>query len=198
MKPSSIAKSAARAAFNPFEEIFEQTKPIGSEAFSELFGRQNIGTRPKELAREDLERARQAKNLEEKRTADDENSQTQAAEKIMAIKNSYKEQENSQNREQTAIGEEVETIKAAIVDLAKAEGLDTKIHLELKPKKLGVLDLKRYTFILRLLRVKATQSKSAKDLVRERANAKTPTGMMAWVSGKQMQIHEQGTMQLQG
>ena len=116
----------------------------------------------------------------------------------MAIKNSYRENDVSQNQEQKALTQEVEEMKAEVVGLAKAAGVETKIHLEQKPKKLGILDIKRLTFILRLLRIKANESKSAKELVSQRTNAKPPTGMLAWVSGKQMKIHEQGTMTLQG
>ena len=199
MKPSGVAKNALRTAFNPFEELESQVaKPLFQDMASEMGAFFDGGKHQTVLAQEDLARARQAKKLEEEGSADDEKSQTRAAEMIMAIKNTYKESDASENREQTAIKQEVDAMTAEVINLAKTAGIETKIHLEQKPKKLGILDIKRLTFILRLLRIKANESKSAKELVSQRTNAKPATGMLAWVSGKQMKIHEQGTMQLQG
>jgi len=65
-------------------------------------------------------------------------------------------------------------------------------------KKIGIIDIKFLTKIITFLRLKAEESKSAKDLQAQRQNSKRATGMLAWVSGKQMKVHEQGTLHLQG
>ena len=85
-----------------------------------------------------------------------------------------------------------------VAALAKTAGVETKAHLQNNTKKVGKLDIKLLTVIIKFLRFKAGESKSAQELVSQRSNSKRTTGMLAWVSGKQMKIHEQGTLTLQG
>jgi len=89
-------------------------------------------------------------------------------------------------------------LQEEIAKLAKTTGVDTKVHMQNPTKKIGIIDIKFLTKIITFLRLKAEESKSAKDLQAQRQNSKRATGMLAWVSGKQMKVHEQGTLHLQG
>lgn len=203
MKPSQIAKNAAKLTWDTFEDVaFEKTtKPIWQETINELggfFGAPRLGTRPKSLAQEDLARARQEQDLKQKNEEDDQKSKEAAQRYIAALKSEYKTQETRSNKDQQPLKQEVAELQSEIVKLAKAAGVDTKVHLEQMTKKIGVLDIKRLTAIVRTLRMKADEAKSGQELVSQRSNAKRTTGMLAWVSGKQMKVHEQGTLQLQG
>lgn len=195
LKPTQVAKSAANLTWDTFENLTNQTaRPIFDEALKEFGFPSTLASRPKELAQEDLARAREEKKLEEMKKEEDKKSK----ERYHAVQSQYKTLEQNENKEQKKLKEEVIALQSEVVKLAKASGLETKAHLEQMPKKIGVLDIKRLTTIVKFLRIKAEESKSAKDLVAQRANAKPATGMLAWVSGKQMKIHEQGTLQLQG
>jgi len=198
MKPTQTAKSAAKLGWDAFEdfgrELTDQIpKPMIGEALRQ-FGLTGLGTKPKELAQEDLARAREEKRLEEIKKVEDQKSK----ERYSAVQNQYRTFELKENRQQRKLQEEVVELQSEVVKLAKTAGLETKAHLEQMPKKVGVLDIKMLTSIVRFLRIKAHEAKSAKELVAQRANAKPATGMLAWVSGKQMKVYEQGTLQLQG
>ena len=198
MKPTQAAKSAAKLGWDAFEdfgrELTDQIPiPMIGEALRQ-FGLTGLGTKPKELAQEDLARAREEKRLEEIKKVEDQKSK----ERYSAVQNQYRTFELKENRQQRKLQEEVVELQSEVVKLAKTAGLETKAHLEQMPKKVGVLDIKMLTSIVRFLRIKAHEAKSAKELVAQRANAKPATGMLAWVSGKQMKVHEQGTLQLQG
>lgn len=198
MKPTQAVKAAARIGWDALEDIaFEKTtKPVISEIGNELgtFLGARFGRNPQAIAQEDLQRARDEKEIQKKQEEDKKKS----GEQIQAIHQEYRLYEVSSQKEQRQLQSEVLEMQSEVAKLAKAAGVETNAHVEQMPKKVGVLDVKRLTTIIRFLRIKAEESKSAKDLVAQRANAKPPTGMLAWVSGKQMKVHEQGTLQLQG
>lgn len=198
MKPTQAVKAAARIGWDALEDIaFEKTtKPVISEIGNELgtFLDAKFGRNPQAIAQEDLQRARNKKEIQKKQEEDKKKS----GEQIQAIRQEYRLYEVSSQKEQKQLASEVLEMQSEVAKLAKAAGVEAKAHLEQMPKKVGVLDIKRLTTMIRFLRIKAEESKSAKDLVAQRANAKPPTGMLAWVSGKQMKVHEQGTLQLQG
>ncbi|MDO8486958.1 MAG: hypothetical protein Q7S45_01505 [Candidatus Curtissbacteria bacterium] len=187
-------RTAARAVLDPFETLTENFAPMGQDILKQMGGDRLGFGRPQTIGKEELARERKKKELQEKEKEDDQNSQKT----YELIQTQYREQQTAVNREQREIKEEVVTLTSEVVKLAKSAGVDTKIHLETLPKKIGVIDIKRLTAIVRFLRVKATEAKSGSELVSQRKNAKRTTGMLAWVNGKQMKIHEQGTMQLQG
>lgn len=199
IKPAQTAKSAAKLTWGSFEdlgrELTDQTaRPMMDEALKEFGFPSALGARPKELAQEDLARAREERKIEEMKKEETQKAKAHYA----AVQQEYSSFEQKENKQQRQLKQEVVELQSEVVKLAKAAGVDTKAHLEQMPKKVGVLDIKRLTSIVRFLRIKAEESKSAKDLVSQRANAKPATGMLAWVSGKQMKVHEQGTLQLQG
>ena len=202
MKISKTARNFAQSALGPFELLSDQVaKPIGKDFSQQLFGNFGEGipsSRPQSIASEDLKRARDEQHIKNIDEEDQQASIKHAAKVREAIKGEYKSLENKLSKEQQQLHEEVATMQEEVVKLAKAAGVDTKVHVESSGKKLGILDLKRLTTIIRGLRLKAENAKSGSELVSQRQNAKRATGMMAWVSGKQMKIHEQGTMQLQG
>lgn len=199
MSTAKAGKTAAKFTFDQLETLGSQLKPqvqpFIDEARDEIMGffkSPRIGGKPKELGHEDLARAREHKKIEEVKHEDDAHSEERARE-ILAM---YRESAHEAIRENNELKAEHEELKEEVVKLAKASGVETNIHLQNSPK-VGKIDISFLTFIIRTLRVKAEQSKSASDLVVERTQIKA-TGMNAWVSGKQMKIHEQGTMQLQG
>lgn len=194
MKSPIKPAAAGRAILDPFETLAENFAPMGQDILKQMGGDGLGFGRPQTIGKEELARERKKKELQEKEKEDNQNSQ-KTYELIQA---QYKEQQTTANREQREIKDEVVTLQSEVVKLAKTAGVDTKIHLETLPKKIGVIDIKRLTAIVKFLRLKATEAKSGSELVSQRRNAKRPTGMLAWVSGKQMQIHEQGTLQLQG
>lgn len=202
MKPVSAVKKATIGAFEPFEELGNQVaKPIGQEMANQLFGffgeSGALSSRPHSIAQEDLSRARQEKHIEDISQEDEEKS-AQQRQRVQEVIQKYQAHDQKIESEQGALHQQVSEMQEEVVKLAKAAGVDTKIHIESRPKKLGILDLKRLTAIIKTLRLKAESAQSASEMVSQRQNAKRATGMMAWVSGKQMKIHEQGTMQLQG
>lgn len=198
MKPTQAAKTAARIGWDSLEALHNKTvKPISEEMWNELggfFGAAGLGNKPKAIAQEDLQRARDEKEIQKKQVEDEKKSHKQ----IQAIRQEYRLHDTNVTKEQREFQSEFHQMQNEVANLAKAAGMETHAHLEQMPKKVGVLDIKRLTTMIRFLRIKAEESKSARDLVAQRANAKPPTGMLAWVSGKQMKIHEQGTLQLQG
>lgn len=202
MKPTQAAKTAAKIGWDSLEALGkkvhnETVKPISEEMWNELggfFGAAGLGNKPKAIAQEDLQRARDEKEIQKKQVEDEKKSHEQ----IQAIRQEYRLHDTNVAKEQREFQSEFHQMQSEVAKLAKAAGMETRAHLEQMPKKVGVLDIKRLTIMIRFLRIKAEESKSAKDLVAQRANAKPPTGMLAWVSGKQMKIHEQGTLQLQG
>ena len=199
MKPTQTAKNAAKLTWDVFEDIaFEKTtRPMITEMGNELgafLGAPRLARNPQALAQEDLQRARDEKEIQKKQAEDKQKTN----ERIQAIRQEYRLHESSSQKEQKQLQQEFSQMQSEVAKLAKAAGVETKAHLEQMPKKIGILDIKRLTTIIRFLRIKAEESKSAKDLVAQRANAKPATGMLAWVSGKQMKVHEQGTLQLQG
>ena len=198
MKPTQAAKSAARIVIDPFETLRTQAaKPIFDEAISELgsfLGAPRLGRNAKTMGQEELKHAREEKRLQELKKEEDTKSQA----RIAAVKQEYRQFDQNNNKEQVQMKEELHELTQEVVKLAKAAGVDTKVHLEQTPKKVGKIDIKRLTTIVRTLRLKADEAKSGNELVAQRSNAKRSTGMLAWVSGKQMKVHEQGTLQLQG
>ncbi len=194
MKPVKTAQNAAKVGWDTFEEFGKQTvAPISSEVLRQ-FGFNALSARPKELAGEDLKHAREEKKLEEMKREEDKKQK----ERLAFVREEYKAAEQTVAKEQRELKQEVVELQGEVVKLAQAAGVETKVHMEQMPKKVGVLDIKRLTAIVRLLRIKAESAQSGSELVNQRQNAKRATGMMAWVSGKQMKIHEQGTLQLQG
>jgi|SRR3989344_3052042 len=203
MKGTNIAKNIAQSAFEPLESLTSQTaKPMLEEAGKELgsfFGApKGIGRNPKAIAQEDLQRARNQQKLEELSEEDDKKSNESVKHLSFEIQNQYRNYDVKTDKEQHKLFQEVEELQEEVVKLAKAAGVETKAHLHRTGKKIGLLDIKILITIVRFLRIKAEESKSAQELVSQRNNAKRTTGMLAWVSGKQMKVHEQGTLQLQG
>lgn len=200
MKPSQFAKTISRGAFDTFEAVgkalgSQLIEPVGEETVHEILGnlRPSIN-RTQILAQEELARARQEKKLVEEKEKDDKKSQ----EKINNLLNEYRLYDQKTAKVQQPLQEEMAELQAEVVKLARAAGVETKAHLQNPTKKISILDIKFLTTIVKFLRFKAEDAKNAKELVAQRANAKPPTGMLAWVSGKQMKVHEQGTLQLQG
>lgn len=199
MNTAKVAKSAAKFTYDQLETLGTQLKPqltpFVDEARDEVLGffsNTRLGNAPRELAKEQLKRAREEQELA--RQKDEDN--LKSSEQISEIRALYVHSSQESAREQNGLKTEHEELKTEVAKLAKAAGVDTKIHLQNSPK-VGKIDIGFITFIIHTLRVKAEQSRSAKDLVAERQQVKA-TGMLAWVSGKQMKIHEQGTLQLQG
>lgn len=200
MKTSQVAKSVGQTLLDSFEYINDQTsKPMLDEALHEFgLGAPRFGKRPQELAAEELKRARDEKKIEKETAADEQNSKERSQKIIAKLQSEYQQQEIKSNKQQEQFQVQVVELQAEVAQLAKTVGVETKAHLEQVPKKIGILDLKRLSSIIRYLRMKAEDAKSASELVTQRSNAKRTTGMLAWVSGKQMKVHEQGTLQLQG
>ena len=199
MKAGSALKTIGQAVANPFETIRDEAiNPLWEEATNELglnlYDRKSrLSSRPQELAKEDLDRARKEKELEEK----SKNADADTAKKIEGVKREYKAYQNKVDSKNHELKQEMEELQKEVVELAKAAGVETKAHLQ-NSNKVSKLDIKLITSIIRSLRFKAEESKSAQELVSQRPNSKRTTGMLAWVSGKQMKIHEQGTLTLQG
>src|SRR3989338_8206693 len=206
MKPTQVAKGVAQAAFEPLEALKSQVAgPMLEEAASELgfFGApRKVGKNPQAIAHEELTRARNKQKIEEMDAKANQTSQEEVqrlSQRLASeIQNEYRRQETITDKEQKPLKAEMAELQSEVAKLAKAAGVETKAHIETMPKKVGILDIKRLTTIVRYLRIKAEESKSAQELVAQRQNAKRTTGMLAWVSGKQMKIYEQGTLQLQG
>ncbi len=112
------------------------------------------------------------------------------------IKDIYQAARQESRSNQSELKQELSELTQEVAALAHSTSQETKIHLQNTPK-VGKVDITFITFVVRLLRIKAEESKSAQTLVNGRKNAKSG-GMLAWVNGQQMQIHEQGTLQLQG
>jgi len=202
MKPANIAKTLAQGAWEPLESLASKTaRPMLEEAGHELapfFGTpKGIANREREIAAEELKRAREKEKLNES-TAQDTKKSHEEAQRVQAVLLEYRQQETKGESQQQQLKEQVAELQGEIVKLAKTAGVETKAHLAGSGKKIGLLDIKILTTIVRFLRLRAEESKSAQELVSQRTNAKRTTGMMAWVSGKQMKVHEQGTLQLQG
>ena len=197
MNTLKTAKNAAKFAIDPFEELSTQTKPFFDEARKELapfFGKGTFSSKPKEIGKGELAHAREAEKIEEMKK--EEKQETQFV--MSKWKEQYREFEIKTNSQDNQMKREVQELQQEVASIAKTAGIDTKIHLENVPKKVGFLDIKRLKSIIFLLKIKADQSKSASELVNSRKGAKRTTGMLAWVSGKQGKIYEQGTMTLQG
>lgn len=197
MNTVKTTKNAVKFALDPFEELSSQTKPFFDEAKQELapfFGRNSFNSKPKEIGKGELARAREAEHIEEMKKEEIQETQI-----IMSKwKEQYREFETKDSLENNQMKREVQELQQEVASIAKTAGIDTKVHLENVPKKIGILDIKRLKSIIFLLKIKADQSKSASELVNSRKGAKRTTGMLAWVSGKQGKIYEQGTMTLQG
>lgn len=198
MKPGK-AINAIRGSFEPLSETFADqiVKPMAGEAMDELLGfmGNDAFARKSSLAQEDLKRAREQKKLEELSAEDSQRSH----QIIESIRVQYESSERARNKEDGQVHQEIEELTVQVVELAKTAGVESKIHLQStsRRERVSILTLKLLRAIIRTLTLKAKEAKSASELVSHRSNAKT-TGMLAWVSGKQMKIHEQGTMQLQG
>lgn len=205
MNSTQAAKNAAKIIREPLETLKDQLAPIGEEARHELLGfvpNNFQSKRSQEMASGELKRARQEEKIKEMkqesdtRSSEDVNSITIA---IQAIQAEYEGQTaKSEAQMQRDLKTEIAALQQEIAALSKIVGEPTNVHLESTPKKVGAIDVKRLTLIVKTWRAKAKESKDARDLVAQRQNAKPATGMLAWVSGKQMKVHEQGTMQLQG
>lgn len=206
MKTSQVANTIRQAAFDTFETARKQIiDPISEEAKRELglgsfLGfKDSISSRPKEIGQEELKRAREEKELGE-RTEEDNHSSDQKAAELALILQEYRNHDsnNDNSKEQKALKEEFVELREEVAKLAQASGVKTTAHLETPPQKIGMLDIKRLKSIIKDLTAKVEDSKSAQEMVSQRENAKRTTGMLAWVSGKQMKVHEQGTLTLQG
>lgn len=199
MNTAKTAQRAAKLALDPFEALTSQAAPLaksfldeaGEQAFG-FFKSARFNSKPKEIAGEELKRARNQMKIEEMQAADKQASE----EHRRSVKDLYAQARQEAKINQTELKQDLQARTQEVVSLANTVGQETKIHLQNTPK-VGKLDITFMSFVVRLLRVKAEESKSAKFLVNERRSAKTG-GMLAWVTGKQMQIHEQGTLQLQG
>ena len=175
----------------------EAKRELGLGSF--LGSRDGISSRPREIGQEELKRAREEKELGKRTEEDDYNSDQKAAELALILQEYQNHDSNNNNgKEQKALKEEFIELREEVAKLAHASGVKTAAHLETPPHKIGVLDIKRLRLVIKDLTAKVEDSKNAQEMVTQRKNAKRTTGMLAWVSGKQMKVHEQGTLQLQG
>ena len=205
MKISKSAKNISQSLLDPLETLNSQmAKPIMEEIGKQLgFSNKSESLKSnhnlsREIATDELKRARNELTLNQKSENDNQNSQEAAQKIFMNIQESYQRERSNVTKQQTEFQVEVTELQNEISKLANVVQVKTKAHVLTNSKKIGVLDIKLLRWIVELLRVKAEESKSAKDLIVQRSNAKRATGMLAWVSGKQMKVHEQGTLQLQG
>lgn len=208
MNTKTAAKTAAKPILGSFETLKEPIKNqalgFAQEALSEFgFGKiRGVSSRPQELAQGELQSIRNKKKVDEMGSEDDAASEEEAQKLKAQLQSQYQSEYNQSERrvndEQRELREEVTVLQEEVSKLANASGVETTAHMERLPKKIGVLDIKRLTVIVKRLRLKAEESKSGQDLVAQRSNSKRTTGMLAWVSGKQMKVHEQGTLTLQG
>ena len=206
MKTSQVKNTAKTIGQATFETIGgDIVGPILDEAKRELgFGnflgsKDGISSRLKEIGQEELKRAREEKELGKRTEEDDYNSDQKAAELALILQEYQNHDSNNNNgKEQKALKEEFIELREEVAKLAHASGVKTAAHLETPPHKIGVLDIKRLRLIIKDLTAKVEDSKNAQEMVTQRKNAKRTTGMLAWVSGKQMKVHEQGTLTLQG
>ncbi len=207
MKPAQAIKKATIGAFEPLEELGKAAAPLGRDALNQFFGKDfgfGASSEPgvpsshsQTIASEDLAEARKKQHLD-KIGHEDANNSNEEAVRIQKVMAEYQKHDSGENAQQNQLHEQVAAMQSEVVKLAKAAGVQTNVHLENVPKKIGALHINRLTSIIRTLRIKAENSKSGQDISSQRQNAKRGTGMMAWVSGNQGKIHEQGTMQLQG
>ena len=175
----------------------EAKRELGLGSF--LGSGNGISSRRKEIGEEELKRARTEKELGEKTEEDDYSSDQKAAELALILREYQNyDSENGNSKEQRALKEEFVELREEVAKLAEASGVKTTAHMETPPQKIGLLDIKRLKSIIKDLTAKVEDSKNGKDMVAQRENAKRTTGMLAWVSGKQMKVHEQGTLTLQG
>ena len=177
--------------------IDEAKRELGLGSF--LGSKDDISSRPREIGQEELKRAREEKELGKRTEEDDYNSDQKAAE-LALILQKYRNHDflNGDSKEQRALKAEFVELREEVAKLAEASGVKTTAHMETPPQKIGLLDIKRLKSIIKDLTAKVEDSKNGKDMVAQRENAKRTTGMLAWVSGKQMKVHEQGTLTLQG
>ncbi|MBI2012795.1 hypothetical protein HYS90_02605, partial [Candidatus Curtissbacteria bacterium] len=108
MKTANFAKSALASALDPLETLHSQVaKPIIEEAASELGGflgiRRGLRANPREIAAEELKRAREKEKLDQEGNWDKENSQRTAQKVAVSIKEEYKSQARQSDREQTSL-----------------------------------------------------------------------------------------------
>lgn len=194
------AVSAVRDSFESVTETFQDQvfNPILREAGDELLGflGKDVSSRGKgTLAQEDLKRAREQKNIEQLNAQDSQKTR----QILEALRIEYRNSETQQKQQEQVVLQEVEELTVQVVELAKTTGIDSKIHLQgSRKEKVSILTIKLLRAIIKTLTLKAKEAKSASELVTQRSNSKRTTGMLAWVSGKQMKVHEQGTLQLQG
>ena len=206
MKTAQAAKTVKTIGEATFETlgsglvgpIFDEAKrELGLGSF--LGSKDSISSRPREMGQEELKRARTEKELGEKTEEDDYSSDQKAAELALILREYQNyDSENGNSKEQRALKEEFVELREEVAKLAEASGVKTTAHMETPPQKIGLLDIKRLKSIIKDLTAKVEDSKNGKDMVAQRENAKRTTGMLAWVSGKQMKVHEQGTLTLQG
>lgn len=205
MNTTQAAKNAAKIIREPLETLKDQLGPIGEEAKDEIMGffpEMLTGKRQNTMANADLKRAREEQKLKEMKAESDAQSEEEAQNITLAIRAIQEEYRTQSSRTEEQIQQdlkaEIVALQQEIAELSKVVGKPTTAHMEAIPKKVGAIDVKRLTTIVKTWRLEAKKSKDAQDMVSQRQNAKPSTGMLAWVSGKQMKIHEQGTMQLQG
>lgn len=206
MKTGQAVKSAKTIGQATFEKLgTDVVRPIYEEAKREIgldrifSSRNGISSRPKEIGQEELKRERERKQLEENESLAQKESDFKAGH-VARMLNEYRthQSQNGESKEQKALKEEFIELREEVAKLAKASGVKTAAHFETPPEKIGILDIKRLKGIIKDLTAKVEDSKNAQDMVSQRKNAKRTTGMLAWVSGKQMKVHEQGTLTLQG
>src|SRR3989344_6616122 len=161
---TKLAQNAAKMVFEPLETLHSQvTKPVLDEAARELgsfFGTPHaIGKYPKSLAHEELKRARDKQKLDEMQEVDEKTSKQDAQKVFASIKQEYRLYQAQVRQNQESSKHEFLELQEEIAKLAKSAGVDTKAHLVNTPKKVGVLDIKILTHIVRYLRIKADESK---------------------------------------
>jgi|SRR3989338_2280229 len=206
MKTAQAANTIKTIGEATFEKLGgDLISPIIDEAKRELglgsfLGSGNgISSRRKEMGQKELKWAREERELEE-RTEEDDSSSDQKATELALILQEYRnhDSQSGKSKEEKALEAEFVELREEVAKLAKASGVKTTAYLETMPKKIGLLDVTRLKTIIKDLTAKVEDSKNGKDMVAQRENAKRTTGMLAWVSGKQMKVHEQGTLTLQG
>lgn len=197
-------KNAAQILRDPVEGINDEIfRPILDEAKREVldfFPSTLVAKNTREIAHGELAQAREQKKLQQKNAQDQAESEEKALhirEQLHMIQMEYRKSDTIEAKNVQEITVQVDELKTEIAQLSKLAGVNTKAHLENTTKKAGLMDIKRLTNIVKTLKARAEEVKNANEL-QAQAPAKQTSGMMAWVSGKQMKIHEQGTLTLQG
>src|SRR3989344_9080569 len=108
MKPPKAVKTAAKLGWDTFEDLgVEQLgKPILNSGLNQLegfFASNRFGSRPKEMAKDDLKHAREEKRIEEMK----HEAEKKTKERLAAVKSQYSTFEHQENKQQGELHQKV-------------------------------------------------------------------------------------------